>query len=281
MNVLWIQAHPETRSLNGFLAEAGQRALRDEGHEVEVSDLYAMGWNPVVDAAAYAHDPARRFQVADAAKQAHAEGTVSADIQAEQEKIDRADTIVVQFPLWWFGMPAILKGWFDRVWHQGYAYGHRGPNGEWIGYGDGFLAGKRALAVVTTGGPAWFYGERGIHGAIDELLFPLQHGMLFYGGAEVLPPVLVTGADRFTPADGDRAAGDLRARLLAIPVTEPVPYRAQNSGDYDENLVLRPDVAPGSTGLGVHVRTGVRPLPPVVPPVPAGTACAAGHPRTR
>lgn len=253
MNVLWIQAHPDSRSLNGFLATEGQRALRGAGHEVVVSDLYGMGWNPVVDTEGYAHDPAERFQVATAARRAHAEGGLGADIRAEQEKIDRADTLVVQFPLWWFGMPAILKGWFDRVWHLGYAYGHRGPDGEWLGYGDGFLAGKRALAVVTTGGPSWLYGERGIHGSADELLFPLQHGMLFYGGAQVLPPVLITGADRFTREEGDEAAARLCERLLAIPRTEPIAYRPGRGGDYDENLVLRPGIAPGVTGLAAHV----------------------------
>ncbi|MFD3486287.1 NAD(P)H-dependent oxidoreductase [Streptomyces sp. NPDC058665] len=253
MNVLWILAHPEPRSLNGHLAAEGRRALGAEGHQVEVSDLYAMGWNPVVDAADYAHHAAERFQVAAAAKRAYESGGLSADIRAEQEKIIRADTVVVQFPLWWFGMPAILKGWFDRVWHQGFAYGLRGPNGEWIGYGDGFLAGKRAMTVTTLGGPAWSYGERGIHGAVDELLFPLQHGILFYAGAEVLPPVLIPGADRFTPEEGQAAAKELRGRLLAIPTTEPIAYRRQNGGDYDRNLVLRPDVAPGRTGLGAHV----------------------------
>jgi len=173
--------------------------------------------------------------------------------QAEMDKLFACDALIFQFPMWWFGMPAILKGWFDRIWHQGYAYGKRGPHGEWIGYGDGFLAGKRALAVVTMGGPTWLYGERGIHGSIDELLFPLQHGMLFYAGAEVLPPVLMSGADRFTLAEGDTAAKELRERLLAIPTAEPIPYRTRSSGDYDEKLVLRPDVAPGLTGLGVHL----------------------------
>ncbi|GAA3634912.1 NAD(P)H-dependent oxidoreductase [Kineosporia mesophila] len=253
MNVLWILAHPEPRSLNGFLAEQGQQALRDEGHRVEVSDLYAMGWNPVVDTAGYAHDPAQRFQVAAAAKKAYESGALSADIRTEQEKIDRADTIVLQFPMWWFGMPAILKGWFERVWVQGYAYGLRGPNGEWIGYGDGFLAGKRTLTVATTGGFAGFFGERGIHGSIDELLFPLHHGTLFYAGAKVLPPFLIHGADRFTPEEGEQAAKELRERLLAIPVTDPIPYRTQTGGDYDSHFVLRPEVAPGVTGLGAHV----------------------------
>ncbi|MET0135525.1 MAG: NAD(P)H-dependent oxidoreductase [Kibdelosporangium sp.] len=253
MNVLWILAHPEPRSLNGFLAAEGERALRAEGHQVEVSDLYAMGWDPVVDTAGYAHHPAERFQVAAAAKRAYESGALGADIRTEQEKINRADTIVIQFPMWWFGMPAILKGWFDRVWLQGYAYGLRGPGGEWIGYGDGFLAGKRALVVVTAGGSAWSYGERGIHGAVNELLFPLQHGTLFYAGANVLPPVLISGADRFTPEEGENAAKELRERLLAIPMTEPIPYRRQNGGAYDENRVLRPDTAPGLTGLGVHL----------------------------
>ncbi|MCA2214708.1 NAD(P)H-dependent oxidoreductase [Jidongwangia harbinensis] len=253
MNVLWISAHPEPRSLNGYLAAEGQQALRAEGHTVEVSDLYAMGWNPVVDAASYAHDPARRFRVAAAAERAHREGTQAADIRAEQAKIDRADTVVVQYPMWWFGMPAILKGWFDRVWHLGYAYGHRGPNGEWIGYGDGFLAGKRAIAVVTMGGPAWSYGERGIHGAVDDLLFPLQHGVLFYAGAEVLPPVLIWGADRLGPGEAEEAAARLRERLLTIPATVPLAYRTQAGGDYDERLVLRPRVAPGAAGLRAHL----------------------------
>jgi NAD(P)H dehydrogenase (quinone) len=109
------------------------------------------------------------------------------------------------------------------------------------------------MAVVTMGGSAWSYGERGIHGAVDDLLFPLQHGTLFYAGAGVLPPVLIPGADRLTPEEGETAAKELRERLLTMPTTEPIPYRTQNGGDYDEKLVLRPDVAPGLTGLGVHL----------------------------
>jgi NAD(P)H dehydrogenase (quinone) len=109
------------------------------------------------------------------------------------------------------------------------------------------------MTVVTMGGPAWFYGERGIHGAIGELLFPLQHGTLFYAGAEVLPPVLIPGADRFTPAEASNAAKELRERLLTISTAEPIPYRTQQGGDYGKDLVLRPEVAPGSTGLGAHL----------------------------
>jgi NAD(P)H dehydrogenase (quinone) len=252
MNILWVTAHPDPRSLTAFLAEDGRRTLLDAGHDVEVSDLYAMGWNPVVDAADYAHDPAERLLVAAAAKKAYGAGTLSADIRAEQDKLDRADALVVQFPLWWFGMPAILKGWFDRVFVQGYAYGLSAPDGRPLGYGEGFLSGKPALAVVSTGGPAGFYGARGIHGDLDELLFPLLHGTLFHSGATVLPPALIPGADRYTPEDAESAAKELRERLLTLWTAEPIPFRPQYGGDYDADRVLRPDVAPGRTGLGVH-----------------------------
>ncbi|MCW0215578.1 MAG: NAD(P)H-dependent oxidoreductase [Pseudonocardia sp.] len=252
MTVLWLLAHPDPRSLSGVLAVEGQRLLRAEGHDVEVSDLYAMGWNPVVDAADYAHDPAERFHVGPASRAAYEGGRLSEDVLAEQEKVRRADAIVVQFPLWWFGLPAILKGWFDRVFVDGFAYGVRGPDGRTRRYGDGVLAGKRAMVVVSAGGPAPVFSGRGINGELGELLFPLLHGTLFYAGASVLPPLLVPGADRFTAEDGDLAAKELRERLRGLWATEPIPYRAQQGGDYTPDLVLRDDVAPGATGLGAH-----------------------------
>lgn len=149
MNVLWVFAHPEPRSLNGVLRDHGVAELRALGHRVRESDLYAMGWNPVVGPADFGHDPRDRLMVGDASERAHAGGTLSPDIRAEQDKLAWADALVLQFPLWWHGMPAILKGWFDRVFVQGFAFGLPGARR----YGDGGLAGRRAL-VVTTAVPA-------------------------------------------------------------------------------------------------------------------------------
>lgn len=101
--------------------------LRAAGRETEVSDLYAMGWDPVVNAADYGHDPAGPFQVAHVAGRAHTHSVVSEVIHTDQRRIDRADAIAVQFPMWWFGMLAIIKGWLDEVWPKGCAYGHRSP----------------------------------------------------------------------------------------------------------------------------------------------------------
>ncbi|MFD0427747.1 NAD(P)H-dependent oxidoreductase [Streptomyces zhihengii] len=109
-----------------------------------------MGWDPVVTAADYP-DHTGRLIVADASHEALASGRIAPEVRAEQEKLLRADALVVQFPLWWYGPPAILKGWFDRVLVKGLGYG----TGE--RYGAGALAGKRALTVVTAGAraPPW------------------------------------------------------------------------------------------------------------------------------
>lgn len=253
MNVLWLFAHPDTRSLSGALMAEGLRTLDALGHAHRVSDLHAMKWNPVVDAADYAHDPADRLLVGPASEHAHRTGLLSPDIRAEQEKLAWADTLIVQFPLWWYGMPAILKGWFDRVFVKGFAFGLTDPaTGRPHRYGAGPLAGKRALVVVTAGARAATLGPRGVNGDLNDLLFPLQHGTLWYTGMSVLPPLLVPGADRATGDDFATAAARLRERLRTLPTTEPLPFRHQNTGDYDDDLVLRPHLAPGEQGPSAH-----------------------------
>ena len=129
MKVLWVFAHPEQQSLNGALRNEGLSALADAGHTCQVSDLYAMKWKPTVDRDDFPDfPPDERLHIPATSKLAHRTGTLSADVRAEQEKLDWAEAVVLQFPLWWYGMPAILKGWFDRVFVKGYAYGVRDPD---------------------------------------------------------------------------------------------------------------------------------------------------------
>ena len=258
MRVLWIFAHPESRSLSGALRDEGVRALADLGHQHRSSDLYAMKWKATVDADDFtAHEPDGPLVVTRASQHAHRTGTLSADIRAEQAKLDWADAVVLQFPLWWAGMPAILKGWFDRVFVKGFAYGVTDPDrGHTLRYGEGRLAGKRALAVVTAGSPEAPLGPRGVNGQLDQLLFPLLHGTLWYTGMSVLPPLVVHGADRVGAGEYDAAVSRLRSRLTSLEHDRPLPYRSQNGGDYDDDLVLRPEVAPAATGLAAHLACG-------------------------
>ncbi|HET6504758.1 MAG TPA: NAD(P)H-dependent oxidoreductase [Amycolatopsis sp.] len=253
MKVLWIFAHPERRSLNASLRDAGIRALDELGHEHRESDLYAMNWNPVVDRADFGLDPAARLLVGPDSEQAYLCGELSDDIRAEQEKIKWADTVVLQFPLWWAGPPAILKGWFDRVFVKGFAFGVSGDDGRTLRYGEGKLAGRRAMAVVSVGAREASLGPRGVNGDIGELLFPLHHGTLWYAGISAVPPLVVYGADRATGTEYVEYSTELTTRLASLDTTPPIPFRYQNHGDYDENLELKPDRAPGRAGLGVHL----------------------------
>jgi len=257
VQVLWVYAHPDPRSLNGSLRDLGIRVLREHGHEVRESDLYAMGWDPVVRAADFAHDPAERLDVLAESQRALEDGSLHEDIRAEQEKLRWADTLVVQFPLWWFGMPAILKGWFDRLFVQGFAQGVLDPDtGRARRYGDGGLVGRRAMVLTTVGANAATTGPRGIHGELDETLFPLTHGTFWYSGMSVVAPFVVNGAVALSDEDYADAAARLTERLVALPDAETIPFRRQNGGDYDDHLVLRPDRASGETGVGVHYAAG-------------------------
>ncbi|GGU97750.1 hypothetical protein GCM10010275_40320 [Streptomyces litmocidini] len=147
-----VRAHPEPESLNGSLKDLAVATLEAAGHEVRVSDLYAMNWKAVVDAADYGPAASNPLKVALDSGQAFEAGTLTPDVAAEQEKLLRADTVIFQFPLWWYTMPAILKGWVDRVFTHRFAYGVGEHSDTKYGerFGEGTLAGRRALLSVTT-----------------------------------------------------------------------------------------------------------------------------------
>lgn len=257
MNILIVFAHPERRSLCGALRDVAVASLEERGHAVAVSDLHAMGWKANVDRADFPGlAPGARLQVAAASGEAFGAGALTADVVAEQEKLLWADQLILLFPLWWFGLPAILKGWVDRVYAYGFAYGVGEHSDRRWGdrYGEGRLAGKRAMLIVTAGGWEEHYAERGINGPIDDLLFPIQHGILYYPGYAVLPPFVVYQADRLDAGGFATVAERLRERMATLATTPPVPFRQQNGGDYRiPSMQLRAGLeAPGATGFALH-----------------------------
>ncbi|HEX2011372.1 MAG TPA: NAD(P)H-dependent oxidoreductase [Roseateles sp.] len=257
MNVLIVTAHPEPRSLNGALKNFAVRRLEAAGHAVQVSDLYAMRWKATLDAAdSLAAPRGARFDPSLDSKHAFEQGLQSADIAREQDKLRWADALILQFPLWWFSMPAILKGWIERVYAYGFAYGVGEHSDRRWGarYGEGMLAGKRAMLVVTTGGWESHYGARGINGPIEDLLFPIQHGVLYYPGFEVLPPFLAYRVGRMDEARFAETCAALGQRLDSLFSAAPIPFRPQNAGDYEiPALTLRADIAPERTGFAAHL----------------------------
>ena len=251
--ILLVHAHPEPASLTHQLVELSVRTLQQQGHEVLQSDLYGMHWKAVFDAHDFRCrvDPERLSFVAESGH-AYANGGQAPDIVAEQLKVLASDAVIFQFPLWWYGMPAIMKGWLDRVWALGLAYGYKGA-GNTYRYGDGAFKGKRAMLSVAVGGPAQDYAPRGINGPLEQLLFPITHGALFFPGFDVLPSFAVYGAARMSAQDLDAAKQAWRVRLVHLFDDAPIPFRSQNGGDYPDGHVLADQVAPGQSGLLAHI----------------------------
>jgi len=141
MRVHLVHAHPSPASFSATLAARAVEALKAAGHDVDVLDLYAEGFDPVLRPAEW-----------DAFFQP---GGASAGARAEIERLRRAEALVLVYPTWWYGLPAILKGWFDRVWAPGVAF-ELDPAGGPI---RPALTQLRRFVVVTThGSPWWFIG---------------------------------------------------------------------------------------------------------------------------
>lgn len=131
-----IFAHPREDSLSAALRDAVRQSLESRGHTVELRDLYAEGFNPVLSG-----DERERY---------HTVPDNLVGIEDHVESLRRAEALVLVHPTWWYGMPAILKGWFDRVWAPGIAF-HLGE-----GAIEPMLTNIRRIAVVTTyGSPSW------------------------------------------------------------------------------------------------------------------------------
>jgi NAD(P)H dehydrogenase (quinone) len=262
MKVLVVFAHPEPLSLNGALRDVALKELEAQGHEVRVSDLYSDSWKSEVDRADFPSlPPGGRFIPVAASKKAFDENMLTEDVKAEIDKLLWADTLILQFPLWWFAMPAILKGWVDRVFAYGFGYGVGEHSHQRWGdrYGEGTLAGKRAMLIVTAGGWEEHYSARGVNGQIDDLLFPINHGILYYPGYDVLPPFVVYRVDRLDETAFDPIAERLRERMRTLATIPPIPYRQQNAGDYAiPTMQLRPEVGdPNATGFSLHLKGSV------------------------
>jgi NAD(P)H dehydrogenase (quinone) len=233
VRVFIVHAHHEPKSFNGAMTAQAVAALTAAGHEVKVSDLYAMGFDPVSDRRNFTTvgDPDYLKQQAE---EAHAtiHGGFAPDIAAEMDKVFWCDVLILQFPLWWFGLPAILKGWVDRVFAAG---GKIYGGGKW--YDRGVFAGKRAMLAVTIGGPRTMYQVDGLNGALEAVLFPINHGMLAFTGFGVIEPFAVYAPARMIEADRAASLAAYGERVLSLDRAPLIAYPSLD--DYDAAYVLK------------------------------------------
>ena len=217
MNVLIVLAHPERQSFNGALFETAQNTLRAVGHTVQTSDLYRMGFNPISDRHNFTTVKEAEFLKLQIEEMHATEvGGFAPDLEAEMRKIEAADLMIWQFPLWWFGLPAILKGWVDRVFAMGRTYGYGNI------YDTGLFRGKRALLSLTTGGPQEAYTPEGFNGDLEAILRPIQRGMLAFTGFSVLQPQVHWQPVRVSPETRQACLQRWDERLRQIQQESPI-----------------------------------------------------------
>ncbi len=180
MKVLSVLAHPRRSSLTGAAFDRLNLGLREAGHSVTEADLTAEGFDP-------------RLALADEPEWDNPDTPYSPAVQAEMARLRAHEGIVMTFPVWWWSVPALLKGWIDRVWNRGFAYGHGRS-----------LAGRKALMIGLAGS-----GEQRYDGPDryrEAMEIQLVQGVLRYCGIEDGRLVLMTQS---------RKPPERRAEILA------------------------------------------------------------------
>lgn len=247
MNVLIVYAHPEPRSFGSALLERSVQTLQAAGHGVVVSDLYAMGFEPVATGRDFTE---RRFpealQYDREQKQASQRHTFTPDIQREIDRLLACDLLILQFPLWWFSVPAILKGWIDRVFVNGTVYGAGGRR-----FDQGGLQGRKAMLAFTTGCFPDMMEPDGLLGQRDVILWHLQHGTFGYSGLQVLQPFVGWSIQYTDEAQRHAYLDAYEARLRGIE-NEPV-MPTHTLAEFGADWRLKPEIAPRTAG---HRRPG-------------------------
>jgi NAD(P)H dehydrogenase (quinone) len=191
MDHLIIVAHPLIDSVTIRLARAYCLELKQLRHQPRLHDLYRMGFNPVLTAAEL--EPVRKGRA------------TPSDVAQAQAAVAAADAVTVIYPLWWDTMPAMLKGYIDRVFARGFAY--EGSGGET----KGLLTGKQCVLITLSGSPMALLRETGRWSAIDQL----QDSHIFRStGFELLEHLHLESVEPPTSPD-TMAAHEERVRACA------------------------------------------------------------------
>ncbi len=220
MHAHFVLAHPEPQSFNAHLVRSGTAALEAEGWTVSATDLYAIGFDPCEGPQHFA-DLANPARFDGQVEQRHASetGSLPKVVTDELALMDRADLLVLQYPMWWHLPPAMLKGWFDRVLAYGAVYTSKKR------FENGRFGGKRAMLSVTVGTSRATYEHDGRSGDIDLLLWPVNF-TLAYVGYEILAPYVSYGVEaglRYS----DPAAIEERLRAVVADFRSALPRLAE------------------------------------------------------
>ncbi|MBE8726712.1 NAD(P)H-dependent oxidoreductase [Flavobacterium hungaricum] len=181
MNILIVYAHPSKKSYTFQVLERLKSVLKAENFDIEISDLYAQNFQSDLSESEYEREGFAKTEL-----------PAPADVLLEQEKIERADCIIFLYPVWWSDCPAKLKGWFDRVYSVGYAYGQTETSKKMKTIPLG-------LVICTAGHPNEFLNETEIAPSMVKIMLEDRLGkrfeekeMIILGGTLDLENVMPT-----------------------------------------------------------------------------------------
>lgn len=164
MNILIVYSHPSKKSYTWQVLQQIKTVLDEGNHSVEISDLYSMNFSSDMTELEYEREGFAQLHL-----------PLSDDIVAEHKKIEVADCIIFLYPLWWSDCPAKMKGWFDRVYSVGYAYGYD-KQGQKI---STMKKVKYGIVICTAGHPNDFLEETGIADSMRTIMINDRLGKRF------------------------------------------------------------------------------------------------------
>lgn len=236
MNVYIVLAHPERHSFNAALADVYRSTLEADGHPVRFRDLHADGFNPLLTRADFeGNEEDDLVQFPSAQSRAWSADTTAADIAAEQDNVLWADVVILQFPLWLYGLPAMLKGWCERVLSEGVA--HRPAENVW--FENGGFTGTRLMLSLTTNGRPETYAHSGRHGSLDTILWPIANALRF-SGFDLVEPFAAFNVVRASDSERREILERAANRARSVLDLDLMPFHALT--DYRPNGVLKDDV---------------------------------------
>lgn len=253
---LIVFAHQEpTSSFNAALRDTAEIALKKQGYDVEISDLYAQGFDPRStrqDFTGSSMDP-HHLRYKEEAAHAYLTQGMCAQTQAEVDKVKRANLLVFQTPMYWFSVPAILKGWFDKILVSGFAF--ELPNHM---YDTGLMKGKKAVLSMTTGSPAGMLSDRGLNGDINVHLWPIQYGTLRFCGFDVLAPQVTYSPELADDRQRNEMLNTWARRLETIDTEKPLAFVSLEHFDPSKWFVLKDEYIKAGIPLSIGHHLGNR-----------------------
>ena len=232
-NVLIVHAHSEADSFVAAMRDTIRSELETAGREIVESDLYAMHFDPVLSPADFTSRK-NEDHLVHVLEQRHgyATGTLAPELLEEIRKVLAADLIIFTFPVFWFSVPAILKGWIDRVFISGPFYGGRRI------YGGGGLRGKQALAVFSLGGREHMFGPGSLHGELETgMLRHFLQGTLGCVGLDVVQPFVAYHTPYIGQEDRAQILEKLRRHISDLDDLPTLPM--PNLEEFDASFAPR------------------------------------------